>query len=397
MVQEQCAVIRVGFVFSFDDGWLGGINYFRNLLTALYALPERKIEAVIFTGLRSSERNFDGFPAVKIVRSRLFDRGSILWRMRLYWQRMFSRDPLLERLLRKHDVALLSHTDWAGKAAAIPAIGWLPDFQHVHLPEFFSKREIALRNENFSNMCRYCPTIIVSSFDAQADLVRFDPGCKSKSEVLQFVAAATDEKTILPGRGELEKRYKFSGKYFLLPNQFWKHKNHRVVIEALGLLGREGKRVLVLATGSTADYRHPDYFQSLMERAKELGVLDDFRHLGIIPAPDLAGLMRDAAAIINPSSFEGWSTSVEEAKSLGKRVLLSDIPVHREQNPALGSYFPPDDADALASMLWAIWSNPASDEIQMIESARRATDERRLEFARKYQQIVLDTFKHRTR
>ncbi len=387
-------MIRVGFVFSFDDGWLGGINYFRNLLTALYALPERKIEAVIFTGLRSPEKHFDSFPAVKIVRSRLFDRGSLPWLIRKLWLRGFSHDLLLERLLKKHGVEVLSHSGWLGKGAAIPAIGWIPDFQHVHLPEFFGMSGIASRNKSFSDMCRYCSTIVVSSFDAQSDLNRFDPGCKSKSEVLQFVVAATKEKTTLPSGGELEQRYKFSGNYFLLPNQFWKHKNHRVVIEALGLLGREGKRVLVLATGSTADYRHPEYFKSLMERAKELDVLDNFYHLGLVPASDLAGLMRDASAIINPSLFEGWSTSVEEAKSLGKRVLLSDIPVHREQNPALGSYFPPDDAHALAAMLWAVWNEPASDEMQMIESARRATDERRLEFAQKYQKIVLNALEY---
>jgi glycosyltransferase involved in cell wall biosynthesis len=133
-----------------------------------------------------------------------------------------------------------------------------------------------------------------------------------------------------------------------------------------------------------------------MERAKELDVLDNFYHLGLVPASDLAGLMRDASAIINPSFFEGWSTSVEEAKSLGKRVLLSDIAVHREQNPALGSYFLPDDVNALADMLWAVWNEPAPDEMQIIVSARRATDERRVKFAQKYQKIVLNALKHRS-
>lgn len=384
-------MIRVGFIFSFDDGWLGGINYFRNLITALYALPERKIEAVIFTGLRSPEKHFDGFPAIKIVRSRMFENGTVLWHMRYLVRHRLSRDFLFEWLLKIHGISVLSHSDWLKGNARVPAIGWIPDFQHLRLPEFFSMDEIAARNKYFSDLCQYCSTIIVSSFDAQSDLNRFDPSCASKSEVLQFVVASTKAETMLPGRGELEARYKFSGKYFLLPNQFWKHKNHCVVIEALGLLGREGKRVLVLATGSTTDYRHPEYFKSLMERAKELDVLDNFYHLGLVPASDLAGLMRDALAIINPSFFEGWSTSVEEAKSLGKQVLLSDIPVHREQNPLLASYFLPDDANALAAILWEVWNKPNSNEMKVAESAQHATDERRLLFAKQYQRIVLRT------
>lgn len=391
MVQEKPAVIRVGLVFSFDDGWLGGINYFRNLLSALYALPERKIEAVVFTGLRSPEKHFEGFPAIKIVRSRTFDKGTLPWRIRHIVRYRLSRDFLFELLLKKYGIAVLSHSDWLPGKAPIPTIGWIPDFQHVHLPEFFSMDEIEARNKHFSDMCRYCSTIIVSSFDAQSDLNRFDPDCVSKSEVLQFVAASTKAGIMLPSHEELEARYKFSGNYFLLPNQFWKHKNHRVVIEALGLLRRDGKRVLVLSTGNAEDYRHPEYFKSLMGRAKELDVLGNFICLGLVPATDLAALMRHASTIINPSFFEGWSTTVEEAKSLGKCVVLSDIPVHREQKPPLAYYFLPDDANALAAILWEIWNRPVSDEAQMVECARRATDERRLEFAKKYQEIVLRT------
>lgn len=382
-------MIRVGFVLSFDDGWLGGNNYFRNLLTAVYALPDRNIEAVIFTGLQSPIEHFDGFPAVKIVRSRFLDRGSLSWWIRRIWQRTFLHDPFLERLLKNHHVVVLSHSGWLGKDAAIPAIGWIPDFQHIHLLEFFNANEIAIRNKYYGDMCRYCSTIIVSSFDALADLFRFDSGCKAKPEVLQFVVAATEEKTALPSREELEQRYKFSGNYFLLPNQFWKHKNHRIVIEALGLLANEGKKVLVIATGSMADYRHPEFFNSLMKLAKKLNVLDRFNHLGLVPASDLAGLMRDASAVINPSFFEGWSTSVEEAKSLGKQILLSDIPVHREQNPTRGIYFLPDNANALAALLWRVWCQPDPDEKQMAETARRVTNDRRLEFGQNYQKIVL--------
>jgi glycosyltransferase involved in cell wall biosynthesis len=41
--------------------------------------------------------------------------------------------------------------------------------------------------------------------------------------------------------------------------------------------------------------------------------------------------MRASTALINPSLFEGWSTTVEEAKSTGTPMILSDLGVHREQ------------------------------------------------------------------
>ena len=79
-----------------------------------------------------------------------------------------------------------------------------------------------------------------------------------------------------------------------------------------------------------------------------------FRPLGIVPYLDLMSLMRHSVAVINPSRFEGWSTTVEEAKSMGKSILLSDISVHREQAPDRAAFFSPDNpqalADAMASM-----------------------------------------------
>ena len=37
--------------------------------------------------------------------------------------------------------------------------------------------------------------------------------------------------------------------------------------------------------------------------------------------------------MINPSLFEGWSSTVEECKSVGKNMILSDLNVHKEQYP----------------------------------------------------------------
>jgi glycosyltransferase involved in cell wall biosynthesis len=382
-------MIRVGLVANFYDGWLGGVSYFRNLLTALYGLPDRQIEAVIFTATRMQEKYFDGFPAVEIVRSRLFDRGTLPWLIRKVWNKSCSRDYLLERLLTQQKISVLSHSGWLGKGASIPTIGWIPDLQHVHLPDCFDSYESGLRSRECRMHCRYSSAVIVSSYAAQSDLLQLEPDCRSKSHVVQFVARPVDDKTALPSSEELSAKYRYSGRYFLLPNQFWKHKNHSVVIEALGVLLCKEKHVLVIATGDATDYRNPGHFESLMRRVQELGVGENFRYLGLVPSADLAALMQDAMAIINPSLFEGWSTTVEEAKALGQRLVLSDIPVHREQAPMYATYFPPNDAKALADILWTVWREPAPDVEERRTQARGETGTRRIEFAQRYQDIVL--------
>src|SRR4029079_3968968 len=127
---------------------------------------------------------------------------------------------------------------------------------------------------------------------------------------------------------------------------------------------------LVLATGNTDDHRQPDHYAKLQERVARSGVKDLFRVLGIVPYRDLMGLMVHSLAVINPSLFEGWSTTVEEAKSVGKRIIVSDLPVHREQAPSGGIFFDPHNAENLALEMFRVWEarNPAADHQLRVEA-----------------------------
>ncbi|MEZ4901449.1 MAG: hypothetical protein R2822_06650 [Spirosomataceae bacterium] len=77
----------------------------------------------------------------------------------------------------------------------------------------------------------------------------------------------------------------------------------------------------------------------------------------MIPRAHQLGLMKHALAVIQPSKFEGWSTVVEDAKSLQKQILLSRIPVHVEQMGDRAYYFEADEADEL-KILYARFFDP---------------------------------------
>ena len=108
-----------------------------------------------------------------------------------------------------------------------------------------------------------------------------------------------------------------------------------------------------------------------------------------MPYDDLLSLMHHALAVVNPSFFEGWSTTVEEAKSLGKTVILSDIPVHREQAPDRGHYFRPEAPEELADVLLCVAGNwNIKEEKRQQDRAQTALPERFAAFAQTYQSIV---------
>lgn len=393
MVPQGWIVIRVGL--AVEASQLGAINYFRNLLTAIANLPDRQIEPVLLIGERTDSAMFTGLPAVDVIRSDLFDRMSLRWVARKVCQQVFASDPFLERFLRSRQIDVLSHSDFLGRNASLPTICWIPDFQHRQLPEFFKASERRYRDRDFSLQCRHATRILVSSRDAQRALAAFQPSCLDKSRILQFVAQPVISSE-MPGRSTLEARYGFTGPYFHVPNQFWAHKNHRLILDALAILKARGQPVVVLATGATTDYRQPHHFDELMAYADAIGVSDLFRPLGVVPYSDLVGLMVHAIAIVNPSRAEGWSTSVEEGKSLGKRMILSDLPVHHEQSPTDAVYVDPDNPLDMAEAMWrfSLSHDPAAERERM-EQAQRDLPHRVHSFARAYEQIVLDAWGHR--
>jgi glycosyltransferase involved in cell wall biosynthesis len=160
---------------------------------------------------------------------------------------------------------------------------------------------------------------------------------------------------------ELKAKYGVADAYFVCCNQFWKHKNHALLLKAIAHLANRHTEVQFCFTGNESDRRHPGYFQELRQLARDLGIEARVRFLGFIPRTDQLALMAHALAVVQPSLFEGWSTVVEDVKALNRRLVVSDIPVHREQltRYPYAQFFDPHDAIALAEALLAVAIGPA--------------------------------------
>ena len=161
------------------------------------------------------------------------------------------------------------------------------------------------------------------------------------------------------------------------------------MVESLKLLKEKGEDVYVVCTGNTNDYRDPSYFGRLKNKISEFGLEDRFIILGLIPFSHLFAFMRQSVALLNPSLFEGWSTTIEEAKSLGKRVLVSNLPVHIEQNAPKAIYFNPFSAEDLASKMFICWREYKSEpDLDLEREARDMIASRMKIFGEKFVKII---------
>jgi len=345
---------RLAFPLVGRGLWTGGLVYLKNTLRLIRKRLAREIEAVVF--LSPAEREKFGAELESLVDGRIIvdpaigdpGRGRSLGRALAT-----GRDVALERMLKAARAdAVFEVGQFYGARFGLPVIAWLPDLQHRYMPEMFTRLNWWRRDLAFRMQIRSGRALMVSSESARDDMERFYPGSRGRGHVVRFAIELDIDAHMRCGE-EMRALYGLPDRFFFLPNQFWRHKNHATIVLALARLraaGRLSDVPPVILSGQNRDIRNPEHFSNLMQAAREVGVESHFRYLGLIPYDHVLNLAACCDALINPSNFEGWSTPIEEAKAVGAPLILSDIRVHREQAPG-ARLFDPDSSEAAADAL----------------------------------------------
>jgi glycosyltransferase involved in cell wall biosynthesis len=334
--------------------WTGGYIYLKNTLSLVSSRMPDRLETHVFLSNEENEkygRDLSGLVTGKIISDpaiAIAGRGRSLLRALTT-----GRDQQLENILRANDIhAVFETASFYGSQFAIPAVSWIPDLQHRYMPKMFGPMNWWRRDLGFRMQVHAGRKIMLSSFTAQSDLERFYPKAKGNTHVVRF-AIDLDIGKYLRMANEIRNIYNLPTRFFFLPNQFWLHKNHKAIVEALILIKNRGEldnMPPIVLTGQAKDPRNPDHFESLMAAVTAGQVGSHFRYLGLVPYDHVLALNATSERMINPSLFEGWSTPIEEAKAFATPLILSDIPIHKEQAPQ-ALFFDPNNIESAADAL----------------------------------------------
>lgn len=238
------------------------------------------------------------------------------------------------------------------KIFGIIPVSWIADFQHCYYPQFFEKKEIDKRNKNFMQIARANNPLILSSYDAYSDLKKFFNSSRSNVHVVHFTSYIDNEKQFITNErcNEVLNKYGLSDERFcIICNQFWQHKNHKVVFKAIKKIAEENidLNIKFAFTGELSDRRNPQYIDEIKALVNDVQIKEKIKLLGFIDRIEQLCLIKKADFIIQPSLFEGWGTVVEDCKCLAKPVILSDIDVHKEQMDNTSILFDRNSEDSL--------------------------------------------------
>lgn len=364
----------LGLVFEWgSDGWTGGANYLKNIALAINAVPPQQRLRMVYLIRPDQVDHLAQYQSILHLADdiRLFAPG-----------------------VPMNDIDVLYPCPGNSKCISFsPARAyWIPDFQHCHLPHYFSKADITWRNNQFSALAAGQDLVVLSSQSALDDFKRFfQVSCPTY--VLRFTSS--------PEPGWLDKNpqhtvamHGINAPYLMCCNQFWEHKDHITLFEALHLLRQRGRIVHLICTGTTDDYRNPQYFASLQKFIFDHGLTEQVKILGLIDRTHQIQILRAALAVIQPSLFEGWSTVIEDCRMLGKTVVYSNIRVHIEQAPPQGIPFTAGDANSLANVLEPILDKLIPTAGTPLEiQALQACTEKRLRFGLEIKNMVRQALK----
>jgi glycosyltransferase involved in cell wall biosynthesis len=341
--------MRLGLIFNFNPKWTGGIIYLINAIRILNFLEDKDKPLVVVFYNPQLKKYIDeiDYPYIEKVAHDFPSIYKGYVQSFLKNKNVFVHDLVvshqLDAIFPMHDYPVKSKLD-------AKLVSWYADLQHFYYPQFFTKRKRIERNERIKLILKNSKDLVVSSQAVKDDFLKFFNVPKTLNIHIYHFVSIIEGLPVMTFE-EIRAKYHLPEQYYMISNQFHKHKNHKVAFEAVAELKKKGINICLAITGRFPEQPDSPYLQELHDIINANDLKDSIHFLGLIPRGDQLLLMKHAKAILQPSLFEGWSTVIEDAKSLQVPVIAANLAVNIEQLQETGTYFEPHNVKQLTGIL----------------------------------------------
>ncbi len=338
--------MKVAAVFYASDATEGGAYTFgATVLEALRAAQAgSRHEFVLYAA--AGARELPGMRRIPHTLGERYRRRAIYLLRDVHDRVDAPRAPLrtwFERSIAAEGIDLVWFASNYAEDCDVPFLVTMLDVEHLRqpwFPELGPRGEWERRHAYFS---RYIPkaTRIIVPNAAGAEQV--ERQWRVGPERILSLHHPTPSFALSGGDGPpppLPPHWGLCAPYLLYPAQFWAHKDHATVLEALAEL--PGYELALVG----ADKGQLD---RVRRRARELGVAERTRFLGFVGLDEVVALYRNAHALAYASRFGPENLPPLEAFALGCPAIVADVPGAAHQLGEAALRFPVGDAAALAA------------------------------------------------
>lgn len=231
----------------------------------------------------------------------------------------------------------------------LPTVSVIYDLQYLTYPQFFEFEDFVHRKYVMKHACEkskylisisdYSKKSVMSSHKISENTVKSIPICLSQRLNMDL------------NSNEILNKYNISAKkYFIYPANFWKHKNHEMLLLAFRMISDElHQDISLVLTGAPCERQ-----KFLKKFVARQGLEKKILFLDYVSDDELAVLMKNSLALIFPSLYEGFGMPVVEAMSLGVPVLCSNVTSLPEVAGEAALLFDPKDLESMKKAMFFI-------------------------------------------
>jgi glycosyltransferase involved in cell wall biosynthesis len=254
----------------------------------------------------------------------------------------------------------------------IPYIFTIWDLQHrlqPWFPDVSANGQWHRREEIYATAIPRASAIIVGTETGKADIVHF---YRVPPERVRLVPHPTPRFALNALKGN-DKRilteYHIPEGYLFYPAQFWPHKNHVGLLQAVRLLRERDDLIFpVVLVGS--DKGNLQYVRRVVDR---LNLSNQVHFLGFVPQNDLVELYRHAFALTYLTFFGPENLPPLEAFAMGCPVVASNVSGAQEQLGDAALLVDPKDEEQIALAIKSLYKDPLLRQALVQRGLERAT------------------------
>ena len=258
------------------------------------------------------------------------------------------RSAALNKLLKEHKIDFLLALQPLGTPVDIPYITVSWDIAHRITPYF---SEISGGGRVFSSRDAICKSVFARAYLVVVGTER------GKEEIRAAYGVNPERLKVLPfpvNEFKITNTMSRDSLAFFYPANFWNHKNHILLLEAIKLVKEDSALpVKLILTGS--DKGNLEYLKG---KISELELEENIQILGFISRDQIESIYSKVNALLFPSLVGPDNLPPLEALALGCRVAVSDIPGARDQLGNHVDYFASNNPRELADLILKYISEP---------------------------------------
>ncbi|WP_051338817.1 glycosyltransferase family 4 protein [Sulfuricella denitrificans] len=353
---------RIGIFLGSDPGSGGMFQYSLAMLEALSALPrDRYVIVVAF--FNPAWRSYIEPLDLQILPLGRSGREPLtigrIWRAACLpmepWRAFLWRlDPVARVLWNENcDLWIFPAQDHWSYLAPVQALVTIHDLMHRYesrFPEVSRLGRHFIREYRFSNICRFATAVLVDSEVGRQHVVDSYALSIGKLFPLPYLPPRYIFSSVTPGG--FDDRYQLPPRFLFYPAQFWAHKNHDRLLQAVAAIRHSCPDVfLVLAGPKCYEY------EKLVQRVADLNLHNHVLFTGYVPDADLPEFYRRARALVMPTFFGPTNIPPLEAFALGCPVAISGIYGIPEQVGDAALLFDPRSVEDVTDAVERLWRN----------------------------------------